>query len=314
VVGPNSPAATAGLKTGDVITKIGDTTVQNDADLVRAIRNQSPGDNVTVTYTRDGTSAQSVTLGDRSTRLAAEPQPTGRLRASCADTTGAHVRLRVATESIVPVEPGTPAPNLAAMAQGVASRTDAVLRWRQQGRHMSLFVSLSTHPDVAPSTIGDVLLPAGATGSHRPFSSYQGTSATGRWPVRLKPPELLLWRGAVASMMDELLTNPRAGDPARASGPGDRSSRARSGSASRPMRRSSIPRCCRRADRRRRRPENEKVHGLPGAAATLTSCRPGSTPSAMPRRGLVREPSRSRGGAPAPEWLGLDPTKFPTTH
>ena len=55
------------MKTGDVITKIGDTTVQNDADLVRAIRSQSPGDSVTVTYTRDGTSAQvKVALGDRS--------------------------------------------------------------------------------------------------------------------------------------------------------------------------------------------------------------------------------------------------------
>ena len=66
-VGPNSPAATAGLKTGDVITKIGDTTVQNDADLLRAIRSHEPGDEVTVTYTRNGASAQvKVTLGDRS--------------------------------------------------------------------------------------------------------------------------------------------------------------------------------------------------------------------------------------------------------
>jgi membrane-associated protease RseP (regulator of RpoE activity) len=62
-----SPAANAGLKTGDVITKIDDTTVQTDADLIQAIRSHKPGDDVSVTYTRDGNSAQAkVTLGDRS--------------------------------------------------------------------------------------------------------------------------------------------------------------------------------------------------------------------------------------------------------
>ena len=62
-----SPAADAGLKTGDVVTKIDDTTVADDDDLIRAIRAHKPGDEVTVTYTRDGTSAQvKVTLGDRS--------------------------------------------------------------------------------------------------------------------------------------------------------------------------------------------------------------------------------------------------------
>ena len=62
-----SPAANAGLKTGDVITKVGDTTVQNDADLIRAIRSHEPGDEVTITYTRDGNSAQAkVELGNSS--------------------------------------------------------------------------------------------------------------------------------------------------------------------------------------------------------------------------------------------------------
>ena len=66
-VRPGSPAADAGLKTGDVITKVGDTTIQSDADLIRAIRSHNPGDDVTITYTRDGTSAQAkVTLGNRS--------------------------------------------------------------------------------------------------------------------------------------------------------------------------------------------------------------------------------------------------------
>jgi membrane-associated protease RseP (regulator of RpoE activity) len=71
-----SPAADAGLKAGDVITKIGGTTVANGADLIRAVQAQKPGDEVTVTYTRDGNSAQAtVTLGNRSdaTRSSVSP-------------------------------------------------------------------------------------------------------------------------------------------------------------------------------------------------------------------------------------------------
>jgi membrane-associated protease RseP (regulator of RpoE activity) len=71
-----SPAADAGLKAGDVVTKIGDTAVTDDDDLIRAVRAQKPGDEVTVTYTRDGNSAQvKVTLGDRSeaTRSSVSP-------------------------------------------------------------------------------------------------------------------------------------------------------------------------------------------------------------------------------------------------
>ena len=63
----DSPASEAGLKEGDVITKVGDTDVKSAADLLGAIRSHDPGDDVTVTYTRDGSSAQvTVHLGDRS--------------------------------------------------------------------------------------------------------------------------------------------------------------------------------------------------------------------------------------------------------
>jgi membrane-associated protease RseP (regulator of RpoE activity) len=62
-----SPAADAGLKAGDVITKIGDTTIQSSTDLIRAVRSNDPGDSVTVTYTRDGTSTDvKVELGSLS--------------------------------------------------------------------------------------------------------------------------------------------------------------------------------------------------------------------------------------------------------
>ena len=75
-VRPGSPAADAGLKSGDVVTKIDDTTISDDDDLIRAVRAHQPGDEVTVTYTRDGTTAQAkVTLGDRSdaTRSSVSP-------------------------------------------------------------------------------------------------------------------------------------------------------------------------------------------------------------------------------------------------
>ena len=57
-------AATAGLKAGDVVTKIDSRTVTNSADLVAAVRSYSPGDEVTLTIRR-GTATQTiaVTLG-----------------------------------------------------------------------------------------------------------------------------------------------------------------------------------------------------------------------------------------------------------
>jgi S1-C subfamily serine protease len=72
----DSPAADAGLQSGDVVTKIGDTAVADDDDLIRAVRAREPGDDVTVTYTRDGnTDEAQVTLGDRSeaTRSSVSP-------------------------------------------------------------------------------------------------------------------------------------------------------------------------------------------------------------------------------------------------
>jgi membrane-associated protease RseP (regulator of RpoE activity) len=62
-----SPAADAGLEEGDVITKVDDTEVTSAPDLIEAIRSHDAGDDVTVTYTRNGSSAQAtVHLADRS--------------------------------------------------------------------------------------------------------------------------------------------------------------------------------------------------------------------------------------------------------
>ena len=65
-VAPNGPAANAGIQTGDVITKIGDATIDNDGDVLAALRAHKPGDVVPVTYQRNGQSTTvNVTLGTR---------------------------------------------------------------------------------------------------------------------------------------------------------------------------------------------------------------------------------------------------------
>jgi putative serine protease PepD len=59
------PAAAAGLQQGDLITKLGDTDVTDAAGLTAAVRSQSPGDTVQVTFTRDGSEhTVDVTLGE----------------------------------------------------------------------------------------------------------------------------------------------------------------------------------------------------------------------------------------------------------
>ena len=61
------PADQAGLKAGDVITAVDGTTVANPAALAQQIESHQPGDQVTITYTRSGSSSQAqVKLGTRS--------------------------------------------------------------------------------------------------------------------------------------------------------------------------------------------------------------------------------------------------------
>ena len=55
-----SAAEKAGLKKGDIITKIGDRKVESTDDVTDAIRNHKPGDKVSVTFLRDG-KTQTVT-------------------------------------------------------------------------------------------------------------------------------------------------------------------------------------------------------------------------------------------------------------
>ncbi|MEY9858905.1 putative serine protease PepD [Catenulispora sp. GAS73] len=66
-----APADKAGLKAGDVITKIGDRLVYSYQDVAAAVRSHRPGDVVPITYTRGGSSTTvNVTLGVLATQPA----------------------------------------------------------------------------------------------------------------------------------------------------------------------------------------------------------------------------------------------------
>ncbi|MFL6113748.1 MAG: trypsin-like peptidase domain-containing protein [Catenulispora sp.] len=63
-VAAGGPAEKAGLKSGDIISKIGDRLVYSYADVAAAVRSHRPGDAVPIIYTRDGSSTTvNVTLG-----------------------------------------------------------------------------------------------------------------------------------------------------------------------------------------------------------------------------------------------------------
>ncbi|HSV68303.1 MAG TPA: trypsin-like peptidase domain-containing protein [Mycobacteriales bacterium] len=62
----NGPAAKAGLRAGDVVTKVGDRQIDSADALVAAVRSHRPGDQITLTYLRNGqTKTTKVTLGGK---------------------------------------------------------------------------------------------------------------------------------------------------------------------------------------------------------------------------------------------------------
>jgi serine protease Do len=68
---PDSPAAKAGLKSGDIVTKVDDKEIKDARDLARTIAGIAPGQSVTLSFLRGGkTEQKSVELGE----LKSKPQ------------------------------------------------------------------------------------------------------------------------------------------------------------------------------------------------------------------------------------------------
>jgi serine protease Do len=75
---PGSGAENAGLKKGDILTKVDNTIIYSSPDLQERVGRLHPGDKVQLTYLRDGKSqSASVTLkGESSVRTASNPTST----------------------------------------------------------------------------------------------------------------------------------------------------------------------------------------------------------------------------------------------
>ncbi|UPY37351.1 DegQ family serine endoprotease [Sediminicoccus sp. KRV36] len=83
-VEPDSPAARGGLRAGDVVTRVGETSVANPRDLARAIGDARPGSEVRLSVQREGAAQElRVTLAElrdgqaASGKPAAEPESRG---------------------------------------------------------------------------------------------------------------------------------------------------------------------------------------------------------------------------------------------
>lgn len=67
-VNPGSAGADAGLQEGDVVTHVGDRVVTDATSLIAAVRSHRPGDEIELTYVRDGQeNTTTVTLGSDGT-------------------------------------------------------------------------------------------------------------------------------------------------------------------------------------------------------------------------------------------------------
>jgi S1-C subfamily serine protease len=66
VVASGSPAEAAGLQRGDVIVSVDGEAIENNGDLLRLLADRQPGDNVTVSFYRNGEQREAqLTLGRR---------------------------------------------------------------------------------------------------------------------------------------------------------------------------------------------------------------------------------------------------------
>jgi len=75
---PNGPGDRAGLQPGDIVVKVGGTTISSPDDVANAIADSKPGDKVDVTVQRNGSQhTVTVTLGQRPEQVPSQiQQPT----------------------------------------------------------------------------------------------------------------------------------------------------------------------------------------------------------------------------------------------
>jgi serine protease Do len=80
---PNSPAAKAGMKAGDIVDKIDNQEVKDFETLANSLAQRKPGDKVTIEVLRDGEERNvSVTLGERTIRTATTDEDSRQQRAN----------------------------------------------------------------------------------------------------------------------------------------------------------------------------------------------------------------------------------------
>lgn len=80
---PGSPAAKAGLKSGDIITKVDDKEIKDARDLARTIAGMAPGSEVTLSILRGGkTESKSVHLAEMKSKPRLSLRPATRKTAS----------------------------------------------------------------------------------------------------------------------------------------------------------------------------------------------------------------------------------------
>jgi len=118
-VAPGSPAADAGLKSGDEIVKIDDKAVKDFEGLMSEVAKHKPGDKVNLQVMREGKqTAVAVTLGHRpGVRMVMQPEKgpavlgieTGELTPAAKERLGVTVDAGAVVEKVVPNSPAAAA-------------------------------------------------------------------------------------------------------------------------------------------------------------------------------------------------------------
>jgi S1-C subfamily serine protease len=124
-VTPNSPAAKAGLRRGDIITKVDNRDVQDFEDLLNALSQHKPGDKVNIHMMRNGQDKQlTVTLTRRPSQRFTEDSENRRFEGEERGAPGYYGRRRPTAFLGVQTEELTPDVR---SQQGISAREGAVV-------------------------------------------------------------------------------------------------------------------------------------------------------------------------------------------